>query len=165
MSLKLDGKKLSLEIEERLNDYISNNKKIAKIYNISSDELDQIWSKGEVKNNTSEYYTFEELDKKLGIYASKDQCGKIVRCKPLNEYDINEPIFKKGKILIYELDERDIEASLVVIEGLVKEINSKELPKVLDNLGIAIMSTSKGVMTYLTAKELGIGGEVLCYIW
>ena len=49
--------------------------------------------------------------------------------------------------------------------GLRVYANSKELPKVLDNLGIAIMSTSKGVMTNLTAKELGIGGEVLCYIW
>ena len=43
--------------------------------------------------------------------------------------------------------------------------NSKQLPRVLDNLGIAIISTSKGVMTNLKAKELGIGGEVLCYIW
>ena len=43
--------------------------------------------------------------------------------------------------------------------------NSKTLPKVLNNLGIAIISTSKGVMTNFKAKELGIGGEVLCYIW
>ena len=43
--------------------------------------------------------------------------------------------------------------------------NSKTLPKVLNNLGLAIISTSKGVMTNLKAKELGIGGEVLCYIW
>jgi len=43
--------------------------------------------------------------------------------------------------------------------------NSKTLPKVLNNLGIAIVSTSKGVMTNFKAKELGIGGEVLCYIW
>jgi len=49
--------------------------------------------------------------------------------------------------------------------GLRVYANSKDLPKVLDNLGIAIMSTSKGVMTNLKAKELGIGGEVLCYIW
>ena len=49
--------------------------------------------------------------------------------------------------------------------GLRVYANSKELPKVLDNLGIAIMSTSRGVMTNLKAKELGIGGEVLCYIW
>lgn len=49
--------------------------------------------------------------------------------------------------------------------GLRVYSNSKELPRVLDNLGIAIISTSKGVMTNLKAKELGIGGEVLCYIW
>ena len=49
--------------------------------------------------------------------------------------------------------------------GLRVYSRSKELPKVLNNLGIAIVSTSKGVMTNLKAKELGIGGEVLCYIW
>jgi len=49
--------------------------------------------------------------------------------------------------------------------GLRVYANSKELPRVLDNLGLAIMSTSRGVMTNLKAKELGIGGEVLCYIW
>lgn len=43
--------------------------------------------------------------------------------------------------------------------------NSTNLPKVLGNLGIAIISTSKGVMTNLKAKQLGIGGEILCYIW
>ena len=49
--------------------------------------------------------------------------------------------------------------------GLRVYANARKLPKVLDNLGIAIISTSKGVMTNLKAKELGIGGEVLCYIW
>ena len=49
--------------------------------------------------------------------------------------------------------------------GLRVYSNAKQLPKVLDNLGIAIISTPKGVMTNLKAKELGIGGEVLCYIW
>ena len=49
--------------------------------------------------------------------------------------------------------------------GLRVYTTSKELPRVLDNLGIAIMSTSKGVMTNVKAKELGIGGEVLCYVW
>jgi small subunit ribosomal protein S8 len=49
--------------------------------------------------------------------------------------------------------------------GLRVYSNSKELPRVLDNLGIAIISTSNGVMTNLKAKELGIGGEILCYIW
>ena len=49
--------------------------------------------------------------------------------------------------------------------GLRVYSNSKKLPKVLDNLGIAIISTSKGIMTNFKAKELGIGGEVLCHIW
>ena len=49
--------------------------------------------------------------------------------------------------------------------GLRVYANSKTLPRILDNLGIAIVSTSKGVMTNLKAKDLGIGGEVLCYIW
>ena len=49
--------------------------------------------------------------------------------------------------------------------GLRIYSNSKELPRILDNLGIAIISTSQGVMTNIKAKKLGIGGEVLCYIW
>ena len=49
--------------------------------------------------------------------------------------------------------------------GLRVYVNSKQLPVVLSNLGIAIVSTSKGVMTNLKAKELKVGGEILCYIW
>lgn len=49
--------------------------------------------------------------------------------------------------------------------GLRVYSNAKKLPRVLDDLGIAIISTSQGVMTNLKARELGIGGEVLCYIW
>jgi len=49
--------------------------------------------------------------------------------------------------------------------GLRVYSNSKELPRILNGLGIAVISTSKGVMTNLKAKELGIGGEVLCYLW
>nr|YP_010536823.1 ribosomal protein S8 [Helicotheca tamesis]UYC30610.1 ribosomal protein S8 [Helicotheca tamesis] len=49
--------------------------------------------------------------------------------------------------------------------GLRVYANTKKLPKVLNGLGIAIISTSRGIMTNLKAKELGIGGEVLCYIW
>lgn len=49
--------------------------------------------------------------------------------------------------------------------GLRVYTGAKKLPKVLGNLGIAIISTSQGVMTNLEAKKLGIGGEILCYIW
>ena len=49
--------------------------------------------------------------------------------------------------------------------GLRVYSNSKQLPIVLNDLGIAIISTSQGVVTNLKARELGIGGEILCYIW
>ena len=49
--------------------------------------------------------------------------------------------------------------------GLRVYSNSKNLPVILNHLGIAIISTSKGILTNRKAKELGIGGEVLCYIW
>lgn len=44
-------------------------------------------------------------------------------------------------------------------------VNRKEIPWVLSGLGIAILSTPKGVMTGQQARKLGVGGEVLCYIW
>ena len=49
--------------------------------------------------------------------------------------------------------------------GLRVYSTSKNLPKILDDLGIAIISTSKGLMTNIKAREFGIGGEVLCYVW
>ena len=49
--------------------------------------------------------------------------------------------------------------------GLRVYTNSKTIPVVLGGLGISILSTSKGVMTGKMAMSLGIGGEVLCYIW
>jgi len=44
-------------------------------------------------------------------------------------------------------------------------VNHKELPRVLNGMGIAIISTSQGIMTEKKARALGIGGEVLCYLW
>ncbi len=49
--------------------------------------------------------------------------------------------------------------------GLRRYTNHKDMPRVLNGLGIAILSTSKGVMTNKKAKELNVGGEVLCYIY
>lgn len=49
--------------------------------------------------------------------------------------------------------------------GIRKYAGSKNLPTVLGNLGIAIISTSKGVMTDAQARQLKVGGEILCYIW
>ena len=49
--------------------------------------------------------------------------------------------------------------------GLRKYANSKEMPRVMNGLGIAIVSTSKGIMTDKQARALNIGGEVLCFVW
>ncbi|MFO7263080.1 MAG: 30S ribosomal protein S8 [Bacillaceae bacterium G1] len=49
--------------------------------------------------------------------------------------------------------------------GLRVYAKHEELPRVLRGLGIAIISTSKGVMTDKEARRAGVGGEVICYIW
>lgn len=49
--------------------------------------------------------------------------------------------------------------------GLRVYTNHKELPRVLGGIGIAIISTSKGIMTDREARKQGIGGEILCYVW
>jgi small subunit ribosomal protein S8 len=49
--------------------------------------------------------------------------------------------------------------------GLRVYANKKELPRVLGGLGIAVISTSHGVMNDTNARNRGLGGEVLCYIW
>ena len=49
--------------------------------------------------------------------------------------------------------------------GLRTYVNAEQLPKVLNGLGIAIVSTSKGVITDKNARKLNVGGEVLAYVW
>ncbi|MEE8342068.1 MAG: 30S ribosomal protein S8 [Candidatus Neomarinimicrobiota bacterium] len=60
-----------------------------------------------------------------------------------------------------------------VIDGIVRVskpgcriyVNSNQIPRVLDGLGIAILSTSRGVVSNKTAKNLKIGGEHICNVW
>lgn len=49
--------------------------------------------------------------------------------------------------------------------GLRIYAKKDEIPRVLGGLGVAVVSTSKGLMTGRNAKEAGLGGEVLCYVW
>ena len=49
--------------------------------------------------------------------------------------------------------------------GLRVYCKKDEIPKVLNGLGIAIISTSKGIMVDREARKLGLGGEVICYVW
>jgi small subunit ribosomal protein S8 len=77
---------------------------------------------------------------------------------------------KQGMIRIYlryDEDENSVITTLKRVSkpGLRKYVKANEIPRVLNNLGIAILSTSKGVVTDRDARESGVGGEVLCYIW
>lgn len=49
--------------------------------------------------------------------------------------------------------------------GLRRYVTSREIPRVLGGMGIAIVTTSKGVMTGAEAKRLNLGGELLCFVW
>ena len=98
---------------------------------------------------------------------------------------ITKILFEKGYILSYKIVEAApcniIKIALkyhpqtktpavkkiirVSTPGLRKYADVKNMPRVLNGLGIAVLSTSKGVITDKEAKELNVGGEVLCYVY
>ena len=97
---------------------------------------------------------------------------------------IAEILFKEGYIKSFEEIKDDNQGTIRVtlkydekgnrvIDGLKRiskpglrvYASKEELPKVLNGLGIAIISTSKGLKTDKEARELGVGGEVLAYVW
>lgn len=87
-------------------------------------------------------------------------------------YEFEEIQEKPKKYLIISLKYKGKNKKPIITElkriskpGLRVYVNHKELPKVLGGIGIAIISTSKGVMTDKYARNLGLGGEVICYIW
>ena len=95
-------------------------------------------------------------------------------------YILKEEKYIEDFILIEDKDRKQIRVFLKydyqgkpvisVIErvskpGLRVYKGKKELPRVLDGLGISIMSTSKGVISNKMAKKFGVGGEVICNVW
>ena len=77
---------------------------------------------------------------------------------------------KQGILRIYLKYSKDKERVISGIRRISKPgrriyVGKVELPRVLNGLGIAILSTSRGVMTAAQCKKAGIGGEVLCYVW
>ena len=88
----------------------------------------------------------------------------------IKKYDIIEDgVFKTIHIeLKYGADKNEkVISGLKRISkpGLRVYANSEDMPKVLGGLGTAIVSTNKGVITDKEARKLGVGGEVLCFIW
>ena len=82
--------------------------------------------------------------------------------------EMTKILFEKGYILNYKFEDDKISAisklERISKPGLRRYVNANELPRVLNGLGVAIMSTNRGVMTDKEARTLQIGGEVLCYI-
>lgn len=98
---------------------------------------------------------------------------------------ITKILFDQGYILSYKFEDDNLQGVIKIAlkydnltkepvikklqrvskPGLRKYVNADTLPRVLNGLGIAVMSTSNGVMTSTQAKRENVGGEVLCYIY
>ena len=98
--------------------------------------------------------------------------------------EITKILFDQGYILSYKFEDDTVQGSIKIAlkytkennesvitnisrisrPGLRKYSNSSDLPRVLNGLGIAIVSTSKGVMTAKQARIENVGGEVICYV-
>ena len=92
-------------------------------------------------------------------------------------------LLEEGYIKDYTIEDENVQGSIKIIlkyngresaisglrrvskPGLRVYAGADELPKVLRGLGIAIVSTSKGIMTDKKARELNVGGEVLAFVW
>jgi small subunit ribosomal protein S8 len=88
----------------------------------------------------------------------------------IEDFDIYFEKSRKNLLILLKYKGKSREPVITAIQrvskpGLRVYRNAKKLPRVLANLGIAIVSTPQGLMTNLKAKKLGIGGEILCYIW
>lgn len=111
---------------------------------------------------------------------------KVVEIPASNlKKDITKILFEKGYVLNYKFVDEGPQGKIMIAlkyhpktkipaikslqrasrPGLRKYTGAGELPKVLNGLGIAILSTSKGVLTDKEARNMNIGGEVLCYVY
>ena len=99
--------------------------------------------------------------------------------------ELTKILFDQGYILNYKFEENGPQGTIKIAlkydqtnhvnaiknlervsrPGLRNYASHKDLPRVLNGLGIAIISTSKGVMTDKQAREENVGGEVLCYVY
>ncbi|OKZ03808.1 MAG: 30S ribosomal protein S8 [Bacteroides sp. CAG:1060_57_27] len=84
---------------------------------------------------------------------------KVVEGTPFNTIKIALKYHPQTKTAAIKKIER------VSTPGLRKYTDVENMPRVLNGLGIAILSTSKGIITDKEAKELGVGGEVICYVY
>ena len=84
---------------------------------------------------------------------------KVVEAQPQNTIKIALKYHPQTKAAAIKHIER------VSTPGLRQYTDVENMPRVLNGLGIAILSTSKGIITDKEAKELGVGGEVICFVY
>lgn len=87
----------------------------------------------------------------------------------ISEYSLSETSNKQGNINII-LKYHNNAGVIMGLErasrpGIRKYVSGDSVPKVLNGLGVAIISTSRGLLTDKEARKLGVGGEVICNIW
>ena len=106
---------------------------------------------------------------KMPSSKMKVEIAKILKDEGfINEYKVKGQTKKELTIsLKYASDGTRVISGLKKISkpGLRVNVGCDKLPRVLKGLGIAIISTSHGVMTDAKARTLGIGGEVIAYVW
>ena len=99
---------------------------------------------------------------------------KVELVKLLKEegYIENYELVEKGNFKVIDVTLKYVGTTPVITglkrvstPGLRTYSKSKNLPKVMDGLGIAVISTSKGLMTDRVARAEKLGGEILCYVW
>ncbi len=100
----------------------------------------------------------------------KEELARILKEEGfIKEYRVLEDD-KQGKIRVYlkyDSNKGQVIKGIKRISkpGLRVYANKDEVPRVLGGLGVAIISTSQGIMTDRLARKEGIGGEVICYVW
>ena len=85
----------------------------------------------------------------------------------IENYEVSGEVKKELTITLKYVENERVITGLKRISkpGLRVQASVEKLPKVLNGMGIAIISTSKGLMTDAKARELNVGGEVVAYIW
>ena len=77
---------------------------------------------------------------------------------------------RQGYLRLYLKYSTDEESAIQGVKrvsrpGLRRYVVCSEIPRVLNGLGVAILSTSRGILTDVEARNAGVGGEVLCHVW
>ena len=85
----------------------------------------------------------------------------------ISDWSVDGKPLKKLKLKLKYQGRQSVIAGLrrVSTPGLRRYVGASEIPRVLNGMGIAIVSTPKGVMSGLEAKKQNLGGELICFVW